>query len=128
MSVTYRQILKNTRMAAVRDDIDQGAGNARLLIANSNGFTNATDILVGITFADPASTVSSDVLTIAGTPLSNTAAFSGTATQAKVVAPGGTDIITGLTVGTSGTNIVLNTTTITAGQLVRLDSGTITHG
>lgn len=128
MSVTYRQLLKNTRMLAVQTDIDQGSGNARLLIANSNGFTNATDVLVGITFPDPATSVASDVLTFLGTPLSNTAAWSGTATQAKIIAPGGTDVITGLTVGTSGTNIVLNTTTITAGQLVRLDSGTITHG
>lgn len=128
MSVVYRLILKNTRMLSVQTDIDQGAGNARLQIANSNGFTNATDILVGITLPDPATSVSTDVLTFLGTPLSNTAAFSGTATQAKIIAPGGTDVITGLTVGTSGTNIVLNTTTITAGQLVRLDSGTITHG
>lgn len=128
MSVVYRQILKNTRMVAVQTDIDQGSGNSKLLIANTNGFANLTDILVGITFPDPASSVSSDVLTFLGTPLSNTAAFSGTATQAKIVAPGGTDVITGLTVGTSGTNIILNTTTITAGQLVRLDSGTITHG
>lgn len=128
MSVVYRQLLKNTRMLAVQTDLDQGSGNASLKIANSNGFSSTSDILVAITLADPASTVASDVLTIASTPLSNTAAFSGTATQAKICAPGGTDVITGLTVGTSGTNIVLNTTTITAGQLVRLDSGSITHG
>lgn len=128
MSVVYRQSLKVTRMTAVQTDIDKDVGAAKLKIANSNGFAQATDVLVTITLADPASVITGAVLQLASLPVSNTAAFTGTATQAKICAFNNTDIITGLTVGTSAADIILNTTSITAGQLVRLDSGTITHG
>lgn len=128
MSVVYSQTLKNTRMASVRTAIDFGTDAATIQIANSNGFGSASDILVTITFADPASSVTSDVLTFSSLPVSANASFTGTATQARIRDSQGTVVVSGLTVGTSGTNIILNTTSIEAGQLVRLDSGTITHG
>lgn len=128
MSVVYNQTLKNTRMLDVKTAIDAGSGAGNIQIANSSGFSNTTDILATINFNDPASTVVSDVLTFSGLPVSNTAAFTGTASQARIRDSNGTVVISGLTVGTSGTNIVLNTTSIESGQLVRIDSATITHG
>lgn len=128
MSVVYSNSLKTTRMNDVKTAMDAGSGAARIQIANSSGFGSATNILVTINFNDPASTVSTDVLTFAGLPVSANASFTGTATQARILDSDLNVVISGLTVGTSGTNIVLNTTSIEAGQLVRLDSGTITHG
>lgn len=128
MSVVYSQSLKNTRMNSVKTAIDAGSAAAKIQIANSSGFGSATNILATITFNDPASTVTSDVLTFSGLPVSANASFTGTATQARIVDSDLNVVISGLTVGTSGTNIVLNTASIEAGQLVRLDSGTITHG
>lgn len=128
MSVVYSQTLKHTRMNSVLSALDAVTAAPTIQIADSTGFTNATDILVTITFAAVSATVASDVLTFASLPVSNTAAFTGTATQARILDGSGNVVISGLTVGTSGTNIVLNTTSITAGQLVRIDTGTITHG
>lgn len=128
MSVVYNLTLKNTRMLAVQTAIDAGSGNAKLQIADTTGFANPTDILVTISFADPASTVSTDVLTFASLPVSANASFTGTATQARIIDPSSVVVVSGLTVGTSASDVILNTTSITAGQLVRIDSGTITHG
>lgn len=128
MSVVYNQALKNTRMIAVRDKIAASASAADIQIATSNGFGSTTDILVTIPFADPESTVVSDVLTFSSLPVSALASFTGTANQARIRDGSDSVIITGLTVGTSATNIILNTTSIESGQLVRIDSGTITHG
>ena len=59
MSVNYRTTLKTTRMQAVRDDIDSGAGAATLEIATA-AFAS---ILITFTLSDPASTVATDTLT-----------------------------------------------------------------
>jgi len=125
LSVVYRASLKTTRMQAVRDDIDSGAGAGTLEIGDA-GFAT---VLVSITLDDPASTVSGDTLTIAGVPKDGTASATGTAAEARIKENGGTVIISGLTVGTSGTNIIISpSTTITSGQTVSLTAGTITHG
>ncbi len=125
MSVVYRTSLKTTRMQAVRDDIDSGAGAGTLEI----GTAVFAATLVSITLDDPASTVSGDTLTIAGVPKDGVASGTGTAAEARIKEYGGTVIISGLTVGTSGTNIIISpSTTITSGQTVSLTAGTITHG
>lgn len=79
MSVVYRASLKTTRMQAVRDDIDSGAGAGTLEIGDA-GFAT---VLVSITLDDPASTVSGDTLTIAGVPKDGTASATGTAAEAR---------------------------------------------
>lgn len=56
-----------------------------------------------------------------------TASGSGTAAKAQIKNSGGTDGVTGLTVGTSATDIVLDSVSITSGQSVTLSSATITH-
>jgi hypothetical protein len=58
----------------------------------------------------------------------NSADATGTAAAARIrTAPGGTDIITGLTVGTSAADIILDSVSITAGQTVTITAATITH-
>jgi hypothetical protein len=44
-----------------------------------------------------------------------------------VTASGGTDIITGLTVGLSGADVILDSLSITAGQTVTINSAVFTH-
>jgi hypothetical protein len=123
MAVTYRASLKTTRMQAVRDDIDSGAGAATLEIGTA-GFGST---LVSITLADPASSVAGSVLTFLGVPLSGTAGATGAAAEARIKESSGTVIVSGLTVGTSGTDIIISSTGITSGDTVTMNSGTITH-
>jgi hypothetical protein len=123
MAVTYRSTLRTTRMQAVRDDIDSGAGAATLEIGTS-GFGST---LITFTLSDPASTVTGDVLTLAGVPKTANASAGGTAAEARIKESGGTVIVSGLTVGTSGTNLIISNTTITNGAAYSLTSGTITH-
>jgi hypothetical protein len=126
MAVNYRTSLKTTRMQAVADDIDSGAGAGIIKI----GTAAMAATLAEITLADPCGTVSTDTLTFDFDPDVEDASAnnSGTAAAAQITNSSGTVIVDGLTVGTSGSNINLVTTTIVAGQPVRLTTGTITHG
>lgn len=124
MAVNYNTATKNARLTAVRDQIDAGAGPGVLQI----GTAGMATVLAEITLADPCATVSAGVLTFSGFPRSDTSAnASGTAAAARIRDSSGTDVITGLTVGTSGADINLDTTTIAAGQQVQITSATITH-
>jgi hypothetical protein len=123
MAVTYRSTLRTTRMQAVRDDIDSGAGAATLEIGTS-GFGST---LLTFTLSDPASTVTGDVLTLSGMPKTANASAGGVAAEARIKESGGTVIVSGLTVGTSGTNVIISNTTITNAAAYSLTSGTITH-
>ncbi len=92
------------------------------------GTAGMASVLAEFTLNDPSGTVSGAVLTLSGFPKSDTSANNtGTAAAARIRDSSGTDVITGLTVGTSGTDIVLDTVSITAGQTVTLNSATITH-
>lgn len=123
MAVNYASSLKTTRMEAVRDAIDSGAGNATLEIATS-AFAS---VLLTFTLSDPASTVAGSVLTLAGLPKTATASAGGTAAVARIKDPGGTVVVNNLTVGTSGTDLIISNTTITNGASYSLTAGTITH-
>lgn len=122
MSVTYTTAVKNARLDAVVTAI----GSAGVL---EIGTTGMGSVLATIALGNPAGTTSSGVLTFSGFPRSDTAADNtGTAAAARIrTASGGTDIITGLTVGTSGSDINLDSTSITAGQTVTINSASITH-
>jgi hypothetical protein len=123
MSVTYTNAVKNARMSAV---VTQAGTTAVLEI----GTTAMGTVLATINLANPIGTVAgAGVLTLSGTPLSDTSAdATGTAAAARIrTATGGTDIITGLTVGLSAADIVLDSLSITTGQTVTLNSATITH-
>ncbi len=124
MAVTYASGLKDTRMTAVRDAIDAGAGAGYIEI----GTAGMAAVLVTITLADPSATISGGVLTLSGTPKSGVASGTGTAAAARIRTSAAADVVTGLTVGTTGSDINLDSTSITSGQTVTITSGTITHG
>ena len=124
MAVNYNTTLKNNRMNEVITSIDAGASAGTLEI----GTSGMASVLAAITLAYPSATASSGVLTLSGTPLSVSAAATGTAAEAQVKDSNAVVVISGLTVATSGADINLNSTSISSGQTVEITSGTITHG
>lgn len=124
MSVVYATSLKTTRMQAVRDALDAGAGPATLEI----GITDMAAVLVSITLDDPASSVSGAVLTMLGLPNEGTATASGTAVVARLKDSAANIVVSGLTVGVSAADILISNTNIAINDIVRVNSGTITHG
>jgi hypothetical protein len=124
MAVNYSTAVKNTRMTAVRDAIDGGAGPGTLEICT----TGYTTVLATVTLDDPCGSVSSGVLTFSALPISTTASNNGAAALARFKDSTGAVVCDGLTVGTSGTNVIVSTTTFTSGQSVDLTAATLTHG
>lgn len=122
MSVIYTNAVKNARLDAVISQI----GTTGVL---EIGTTGMATVLATITLGNPAGTTAGGVLTFSGFPRSDVSADNtGVAAAARIrTASGGTDIVTGLTVGTSGTDIVLDNTSINSGQTVTINSATITH-
>lgn len=123
MAVNYTTAVKNARLDAVTAQI----GTTGVL---EIGTTGMASVLATIALGNPAAAAASaGVLTFSGFPRSDTAAdATGTAAAARIrTASGGTDIVTGLTVGTSGADINLDSTSITSGQQVTINSATITH-
>ena len=123
MAVNYSATTKSTRMSAVISAIDGNASPATLEI----GTTGMAALLCSITLAKPSFSESGGVITMLGVPKSGVASGSGTAAAARIKDGGSTQIVTGLTVGTSGSDINLNSTAISSGQTVTVSSGTITH-
>lgn len=124
MAVTYTSAVKIARMNAVTT----AAGTTAVL---EIGTTAMGSVLATIALGNPiaGAATGAGVLTLTGFPRSDTAAdATGTAAAARIrTAGGGTDIITGLTVGLSGSDINLDSLSITAGQTVTLNSAVITH-
>lgn len=135
MSVVYSNTVKDNRLNVVNDAVNSktyaagtGSGSAGSLVIGTSSLSGATGVLATIPLQNPAFTVGSQVLNLAGTPLSATASAGGTAAKAEIRNNAGTVIVSGLTVGTSGTDVILGTTTIASGGTVTVTSGTITHG
>jgi hypothetical protein len=124
MAVTYTNAVKIARMAAV---VSQAGTTAVLEIGTASMATVLATINLGNPIAGAAT--GAGVLSLSGFPRSDTSAdATGTAAAARIrTATGGTDIITGLTVGTSGSDINLDSVSITTGQTVTINSATITH-
>lgn len=124
MAVIYPNAVKVARMAAV---VSQAGATAVLEIGTAGMGTVLATITLGNPIAGAAT--GSGVLTLSGFPRSDTSAdATGTAAAARIrTASGGTDIITGLTVGTSGADVVLDSVSITAGQTVTINSAVLTH-
>lgn len=124
MTVTYTNAVKIARMAAV---VAQAGATAVLEI----GTTGMASVLATIPLGNPiaGAATGAGVLTLTGFPRSDTAAdATGTAAAARIrTASGGTDIITGLTVGLAAADIILDSLSITAGQTVTLNSAVLTH-
>ncbi len=123
MAVNYASALKDTRMTAVRDAIDQDVGAGTLEICTAA----YASVLITYTLNDPCGTVSAGVLTFSGLPKTQSASNTGTAAIARFKDNSGDVIVSGLTVGTSGTDIIVSSTTITSGQNYSWNTGTITH-
>ena len=121
MAVTYTNAVKIARMGAVTT---QAGATAVLEI----GTSAMGAILASFTLNSPIAAAASGagVLTLSGFPKNATASATGTAAAARI-RTGGTDIITGLTVGTSGADVILDSVSITSGQTVTLNSAVITH-
>lgn len=121
MAVTYTAAVKNARLAAVVTEIGT-AGKIEI------GTAGMASILAVIDLGNPAGTVSGGILTFSGFPRSDTSADnSGVAAAARIRKGDNTDVVTGLTVGTSAADIILDSVNITAGQTVTLNSASITH-
>lgn len=122
MAFTYSATAKTARLQGVVSAIDVGGGGRIEILA---GATILATILLNAT----SGTVSGSVLTLSGFPKEDSSADNtGTADGARIRRNDGTDIITGLSVGTSGTDVIIDNTSIVAGQTVRiLASPTITH-
>ena len=121
MAVTYTNAVKIARMGAVTT---QAGATAVLEIGTSAMGT----VLASFTLNNPiaGAATGAGVLTLSGFPKNATASATGTAAAARI-RTGGTDIITGLTVGTSGADVILDSLSITSGQTVTLNSAVITH-
>ena len=125
MSVDYNSTLKFDRMTKVATALDAGAttgGSLKFL-------TSTAGVLATVALAYPAASVSGPVLTLAGTPLSDSdAAGGGAPAEVRLYSSTGLAIITGLTVGAATTNdVVMASTAIVAHQIVTMTSFTITH-
>mgnify|MGYP003619714273 CR=1 FL=1 len=122
MSVTYPAAVKNARLNAVTTAI--GATGVLEI-----GTTGMATILATIPLANPAAPAASGGVLSFTTPRSDASADNtGTAAAARIrTASGGTDIVTGLTVGLSAADVILDSLSITAGQTVTINSASITH-
>lgn len=120
MAVIYTTAVKNARLSAVVSQIGSGG---KLEI----GTAGMSTILATITLDSTAGTAASGVLTFSSFPKQDAADATGTAAAARIRTSSNTDIVTGLTVGTSGTDIILDNTSIATGQVVIIQSATITH-
>jgi hypothetical protein len=121
MAVIYTTAVKDARLTAVVTSI----GPTGVLEVGTSGMAT---ILFSVNLNNPAGTASGGVLTFSGFPKNTTAIAAGTAASARIrTATGGTDIVTGLTVGTSGADVTVNTTTVALSDPVSVTSATITH-
>ena len=122
MAVVYTTAVKNARLNAVTSAI----GTTGVL---EIGTTGMATVLATIPLANPAAPAAAGGVLTFTMPQSDVSAdASGTAAAARIrTASGGTDVVTGLTVGTSGTDIVLDNLSIAITQQVTINSATITH-
>lgn len=133
MSVVYPNTVKTPRLQVVADLIasktiaaSTGTATAGSLVIGTSALSGATGVLATIPLSATPGTVSGNVFTLSGTPLSATATATGTAALAEFRNNAGTVIISGLTVGTTGTDVIIGSVSISSGQTVQVTSGTIT--
>jgi hypothetical protein len=120
MAVNYTTAVKNARLDAVVTQIGSGG---KLEI----GTAGMATVLATFTLESTAGTSSGGVLTFSGFPKQDGADASGTAAAARIRKSDNTDIVTGLTVGTSASDIILDNTNIATTQVVIIQSAAITH-
>lgn len=132
MAIGYVTAVRNSRLNAVRDAIDAGAGAGLLRIYDGSRPATggaATTLLAELTFSDPcAAAASGGVLTFSAITADSSANATGTATWARAVDSTGA-AVADFGVATSGSDITINSTAISAGVQVSAPSTkTITDG
>ena len=133
MALGINTTTRSSMMTQLLNAIDAGGAAGSVKIYNGTRPATggaATTLLSTITLAFPSASVASGVLTLLGTPLSDTnAAATGTATWARVSTSAGAFVADCSVSGTGGGgDIQLSSTSIASGQTVRITSGTITEG
>ncbi len=122
MTVIYPQPLINSRLTDVVNAIDAGgtAGSCQLYDAGSN-------LISTLTLAFPCGVVAGGALNFT-TPWTDPAAVGGTPVSARILDSTGSNVVTGLTVGTGSTSfdIILSGGSITAGQTVTINTASVT--
>lgn len=132
MALGYVVGVRNTRLNAVRDAIDAGAGAGLLRIYDgtrpATGGT-ATTLLAELTFSDPcAANASGGVLTFNAITADASANATGTASWWRGVDSTGAAVVDG-NCGTSGSDMNLNSLSISSGvQVSATGTNTITGG
>lgn len=131
MAIAYVTALRNTRMDAIDDAVNAGAGAGLIRIYDgtrpATGGT-ATTLLAELTASDPMFGASaSGVLTASAITQDASANATGTATWFRVVDSAGNAVMDG-NVGTSGSDLNLTTASIVSGQPVSITSFVITEG
>jgi len=122
---------RNASCNAIVDLLDaSGSGTIKVYDgsqpANANTAVSTQTLLATFTLASTAfGSASTGAATLASTPLSATAAATGTASWFRAADGAGTTVFDG-SVGTSSADLVLNTTSITSGNTVQITSGTVT--
>lgn len=132
----YRATLRTARMQLVLDDLmgktfaaSTGSATAPKLYIGTNALSGATGVLAVIPLSNPPFSLSGDVLTLLGVPITVAATGAGIAAKAELRRNDGTTVIRdGLTVGTSGTNVIIGgVTNLAIGDSLKVESCTITH-
>lgn len=105
-----------------------GSAAAGTLVIGDSTLSGSTGgVLATLTLSATAGTVSGNVFTLSGVPLSATASATGTAAKAELRSNTGAVIVSGLTVGTSGADINLGSVAISSGQTITVNSGSLSH-
>jgi hypothetical protein len=126
MALSFVNSLQNNRL----DEITTSAGaTARLRIyagsvpADVDTALSGQTLLANFALSNPiAGAASSQALTLSGTPLSTTAAASGTASFFRIDDGNDANGVVQGTVGAGSGDLSLDTTTITSGQTVQITS------
>jgi len=131
MAIAYVTALRNTRMDAIDDACNAGAGAALLRVYDgtrpATGGT-ATTLLAELTFSDPAFGASaSGVLTASSITQDSSANATGAASWFRVVDSAGNAVMDG-NCGTSGSDLNLTTLSIVSTQPVSCSSFVLTEG
>ncbi len=131
MTLGLSTALRTSHVTNINTAINAGGGAGLLRVYDgtrpATGGT-ATNLLVTLTFSNPAAPAPSGGVVTFSAIKSGTAARTGTATWCRIVDSTGAFVADG-SVGTSGADYNLNTTSITAGVSVSCNTGaTITAG
>lgn len=131
MALAYSTTLRNTRLDAIDDAANGGAGAALLRIYDGTRPATggaATTLLAELIFSDPAfGAAGSGIITASAITQDASANATGTATWFRVVDSSATFVMDG-NVSTSGSDLNMTTTAIVSTQPVSCSSFVITEG